>query len=244
MAAKIQNIACTQFTLAGHVKFNSEVNALIAEFTPVKLHLETIAPQYNAAVNAENNVVNRPTMYAETQRMHEADHERDLSIALVRNLVNAYAASPIKSHSATAAILVAIIAPYRGMQVHEMNRQTTEVDSMCDALRKPAATAALAALHIEETVAQLDLANSNFKAATAARDAESLRRQHIKDADTRTLRAVTNTLYRQMVEQVNAYAIVQPSDEIVSFIDRMNVLVARYKVVIANQGKKWAVEEE
>ena len=237
MATKIQNLATTQLTLASHVQFHTEAAALIAEPTAEKLHLTTLYPLYQTAVGAESDVVNRPTAYAETQQMRDADHRRDLAVSLLFNLTGAFALSPLVTHTHAAATLAALISPYRGIQGHEMNRQTTEVDGLTAALAEPAAAAALEALDIEVTAELLAAANTGFKSATAARDTEALRRQPVKEADTKQLRAATDDLYRQLVEQTNAYAIIQPTEDLTAFITRMNVLVAKYKVVIANQGK-------
>ena len=37
---------------------------------------------------------------------------------------------------------------------------------------------------------------------------------------------------------MNAYALIQPTKEITAFAEKMNVLTEKYKLVIANQGKK------
>ena len=40
-----------------------------------------------------------------------------------------------------------------------------------------------------------------------------------------------------MVDTVNAYTLIQPSAEITDFVARMNVIVAKYRNVVANQAK-------
>ena len=237
MATKINSINNARLPIASHVQFHTEATDLIASATAAALHLDAIYPAYKAAVTAENEVVNRPTTYAETQRIAEADHVRDRTVSLIFNLTYAFAVSPLASQRGAAATVGAAIRPYHGIRDHELNRQTAEVDSMTAALGESAVRTALAILNIGYVTQELVRANDEFKAATAARDAEALRRQPVKEAVTRTLRACTDTQYRRAVEIVNAFAIVAPSAEMTDFIDRMNVLIDKYRFVIANQGK-------
>ena len=47
----------------------------------------------------------------------------------------------------------------------------------------------------------------------------------------------TDTLYRELVQTVNAFALVSPSTELETFAADVNALISQYKLVIANQGK-------
>jgi len=189
-------------------------------------------------LKAESDVVNRPTAYAETEKMRQADHNRDMVVSLIFNLVDAYCTSTRFIKAKSAKSVQAALSPYRGIQSHEMNRQTTEVEGMIKTLCDTSVQPSMEALGITDTIEELIDANNEFKSNAAQRDAEALRRQPVKEADTKELRSATDELYRKIVEQTNAYAIIQSTADIVSFIDRMNVLVAKYKTVIANQGKK------
>lgn len=244
MAIKLNTINNSSLTLASHVQFHTEATDLIAEITADALHLGTIYPTYKSAVRSENDVVNRPTAYAETQQIAEADHTRDITVSFIFNLTSTFAASPSASQRAAAATIAAAIRPYHGIRDHEMNRQTAEVDSMIAILGETAVLDALTTLNIEYVTQELIKANSDFKAAAAARDAEALRRQPVKEANTRILRSNTDEQYRCIIETVNAFAIVMPSTELTDFIDRMNVLIDKYKLVIANQGKSRKTEKE
>ncbi|MEI3468552.1 MAG: DUF6261 family protein [Bacteroides intestinalis] len=237
MATKINNVPLSQLTLASHAQCHQEVTALIESLTAEKLHLETLAPQYAAAVTAEQQVVNRPTAYAETADMQQADHVRDLTLSLLFNLVDAYAGSPKDAQQKSAHTLVSLLLPYRGIQTHEMHRQTTETSGLITALGETSADAALTALGLDDLPEALDTANANFLKAEAQRDKEALRRQPVSQADSKQLRLQADALYRQVVDTVNAYTLIQPSAEITDFVARMNVIVAKYRNVVANQAK-------
>lgn len=238
MSTKINDLGLTRLTLASHAQCHQEVVALIEAVTPEKLHLEALAPQYAAAVTAEQQVVNRPTAYAETAAMQQADHVRDLTISLLFNLVDAYALSPKDAQQKSAHTLVTLLLPYRGIQAHEMHRQTTETSGLITALGEAAPVAALTALGLTALPEALDDANSDFLTAEAQRDKEALRRQPVSQADSKQLRLQADALYHQIVDTVNAYTLIQPTAEITDFVARMNVIVDKYRNVVANQAKK------
>lgn len=234
---KINSIGVTQLTLASHAQFHQEISLLVQSITPEKLHLEALAAPYEAAIATEMEVVNRPTAYAETGEMQAADHERDLTLSLCFNLVDAYAASPDGDEQSAAHTLATLLLPYRSIQSHEMHRETTEVDGLIAALDAPAAIDALKALHIEDMAERLDTVNSRFRALEARRDAEALRRQPVSEAHSKLLRQQTDELYHRIADTTNAYCMIQPTDDLANFAARANVIVAKYKNVIANQGK-------
>ena len=53
MANQIISFGVTQLTLAAHAQFHGIINSTIAAYELAALHLETLAPQYAAAVAAE-----------------------------------------------------------------------------------------------------------------------------------------------------------------------------------------------
>jgi len=237
MAIKIKNLGTTSLTIAAHAKFHGEVIALINAATEI-LHLEAIHPQYLAAITAEDEVVNRPGVYAETKQMQTADHNRDMGISLTFNLTDAYLRSPLTAQSAAAEQVSVAINPYRNIQSHEMNRETQELEGLITTLSDKSLAEPLKTLGMSGIPEMLTSLNADFTAAIKARDAEALNRQPIKEADTHQLRNATDTLYHQVVDTVNAYALIQPAKEIDAFVQQMNVLVDKYKNVIANQGKR------
>lgn len=238
MATKIKTLGITSLTIAAHAKFHGEVLELITIATPEALHLDVLAPAYQDAATAENGVVNRPSAYAETRQMQTADHARDQAVSLLFNLTDAYLRSPKASHADTAEKIAVTVGPYRNIQSHEMNRETQEVSGLIDALADKSMTEPLKSLGMDFIVEMLDELNADFTSAVAARDAEALSRQPVKEADSRQLRSACDDFYHQVVDTVNAYALIQPTKEITAFAEKMNVLTEKYKLVIANQGKK------
>ena len=84
--------------------------------------------------------------------------------------------------------------------------------------------AAVTTLGLSPEVEALREANAAFEEAFDARNDEvslQLEQRSISSADAT---AEANRLYQEIVQTVNAYAIVQPTDEINAFIDKLNGL--------------------
>lgn len=237
MKTKIASFGTTKLTLAAHAQFNELINIEVGNSDPIKLHLETLAPLYAAAVLAEKDVVNRPSAYAETPQMIAADHKRDLVISLGFNIIDAYLKSASDVEIAAAQRLHAIVAPYRGIQSHEYNRQTSETDGLIASL-DGALPADIALLGLGSCSEQLDAYNGAFKVILAERSTDVGTRAPIADASSRELRIITDGYYRDIVETVNAFIVAIPSAELETFAVAINALITQYKLVAANQGKK------
>ena len=237
MGTKINMFGTTKLTLAAHAQFNELVAGQIAASDLEALHLTVLAPQYLAVVAAEKEAVNRPSAYAETPQMIAVDRLRDLSVSLVFNLIDAYLKSPSTAEQLAAEHLHAVVAPYRGIQKHEYNRQTTEVDGLIASI-SAAAIADLTLLSLTSAVEQMDAHNAAFKALLAERTVDVGTRAPVANESTGTLRRTTDTLYRTLVETVNAFAIAIPSAAIETFAVSINALITQYEMVAANQGKK------
>ena len=236
MATQIDNFGITQLTLAAHAKFHNRVVNLIAVSDLEALHLVALAPPYMAAVTQERAAINRPTAYAETPKMVAVDHSRDQAISQVFNLVSVFLKSTLPDEVTAAMNLHAIMAPYHGIQEHEYNRKTMEVTGLLNALNS-ALPADVNTCCLASAIEQIDKYNSDFDALLTERSADSIVRTPIKLTDTPDLRSTSDTLYREIVSFVNAYAITVPSADLEAFTVAVNVFVAEYKNVIANQGK-------
>ena len=236
MATQINKFSVTQLTLAAHVRFHTVVNNAIAAYSADKLHLATLVPRYADAVAAERAVLNRPTAFSETPYIEKVDLQRNHAISLAFKLVNAFLKSTDTAEITAAQHLHAIIAPFKSIKKHEYNRKTMEIDRLIVAF-STAEPAHIALLALASPIKQLTAHNIAFDALKAARSADLVIRTPITIANTATLRLATDALYREMVQTVNAFTIVDPSAELEKFATNVNALISQYKLVVANQGK-------
>ena len=232
MSKEIKDFAITHLTIGATCDFHTMVEDEIKVSTPEALHLETENPPYVQDIGALQSVVNRKTAFAATEILEERDDRRDRAAGLIINVVKAYASSTIEAKRAAAAKLKAELAPYVGIGKHQYAKQTSELRGMLATLAEPENAAAITALHLDEEVEELQAANDAFVEAMKGKFTESTARDPQREADSKELCDRLNAQYARIVKTVNAYAFVQPTDEINDFIDRVNGIVATYAAMV------------
>ena len=105
------------------------------------------------------------------------------------------------------------------------------------------ATAYLTTLNLTEELEALVLKNAQFEVLMSGKLMEEVARTPQTDIETTELRKQLDAQYAEIVQTVNAYAIVQPTDEINGFIAQMNALITLTKRSAASVGKGGKEEE-
>lgn len=230
MAKQIKNFNKTQLLIGTQANFHKKVLTLIGTTTATALHVEGLEPQYEAAVETLSSIVNRPTTYVATQSRQDVDDRRDRFVGVIHQIINAHKTNPIAEKKAASNTLDALMAPYRSIARHQYAKETEEINGMLAVLEAHSEETAL--LDLTAEVAGLTEANAAFEAALDEKIAEEQARQAVSDIDSREATRAANDLYDQVVQVVNAYAIVSPTDEIEGFIDQLNATVAVYAAMI------------
>ena len=103
--------------------------------------------------------------------------------------------------------------------------------------------AAAATLGLTEVVAALQTANATFEESTAARTAEISGRIAQSDLSSGDALDAVNDLYKGIVQVVNAYAVVQPTDAVNTFIDSVNGVVEYYSRIAGSSASGGSASE-
>ncbi len=96
---------------------------------------------------------------------------------------------------------------------------------------------AVAALGLTEEVEAVREANAAFDTEFLKKTEEMSSRMTQSDVKSEDAVNEANALYQDIVQTVNAYAIVQPSDEINTFIASVNGLVGTYSSIAGSASK-------
>ena len=115
---------------------------------------------------------------------------------------------------------------------HEYSKETAEIKGMLGVLQAEDNQAAVSLLGLDDEVTALAEANAAFEAAFKGKQQEKSTRMDVEDLESEQVVGQANALYEQIVQTVNAYAIVQPTDKLLAFIDDLNGVVGVYADIV------------
>ena len=243
MATQIPNFAVTNLTLGAHSTFHSSTVSGILATGAEALHITDQFNAYKAAVELEASVVNRQTTFVATESMKDADEMRDDMLAVINAMISAHQYTHIANKKAAYQALNAVMAPYRGIRAHEYSRQTAEINGLLAEFQSPGNAEYVQTLGLNEEIEMLTLANAKFSVEFNQKTAEMASRLPEKETSTVEARAECDRLYAEIVALINAYALIQPSEEITGFVQQQTGLVETYRLIAANTGKSKKEEE-
>lgn len=244
MTNQIESMGFTTLSVALHCDHHYQTSSLIIGIGADKLHIETLYSEYKELVTTEANIVHRQTAYVSTEQLKEADKERDNILGVTMQIIHAHCASTISAKRNAALALEAITAPYKGIGRSEYRSETREIAGLLAVLNSEEASTHITTLHLTDEVAELAMKNAAFEAVMGQKLQEEVGRTPQTNISTDELRKLVDTKYAEIVQMVNAYAIVQPSAEIEDFITQMNALITLTKRSAAAQGKGKKDKEE
>ena len=229
MTKQIHSIALTHLTLGLHNDFHNQVNNLITSIGADVLQIAPQAAQYAGLLEQEDSIVKRKTAYVSTFKMKDVNRMCDNGVGVVMQTINANKKALIPEKRKAAQELAAITAPFKGCGEHGYRTQVREVDAMLTALDTDTARTHLATLSLTKDVEALRAANAQFEAALNGKLQEEVERAPQNALDTYELRTSLDQAYAAIMQVVNAYAMVQPTPQIVDFITQVNALISLTK---------------
>lgn len=229
MATQINVMGFSNLNLGLHNDFHCKAYSKMKAAGAQALHIENQLPTYGELVELESTIIRRQTAYVSTKQLNDMDKERDNAMGVILNIITAHKTNMIEEKSKAAHVLDAKVAPYRNIRYHEKRTETREVAGLLAVLNKEESMAHIATLNLTEEVALLAEKNAAFAAIDDAKLQEEVERLPQKDIDTEELRKQVDAKYAEIVQTVNAYAIVQPTEAIEAFIAQMNALISLTK---------------
>lgn len=243
MVLQINSAPLSQWPLGLHNDFHNQNNSLILATGAAKLYLDKLAPEYAELVAQENSVVKRQTAYVSTATLESLDEQRDHMVRILLGTVDYQVDSTIAAKASAARVLQALCAPYRNVARSDYRTQTREVNGLIALLSGEEEMAHLTTLNLTEELAEVVRLNALFDIAIQEKQGEAVERMPQTTLTTDELRKALDAKYAEIVQTVNAYAVVQPSAEIESYITNLNAVIMLVKQSAATQGKKKEEEE-
>ena len=228
MPEQIRTFGMSQMSVSDCGDFHNNVNTLIVQVTPAALHIETYASPYADASDTLDSIVKRQRAFITPAKLKAADQVRDNAVGTIMSVVNAYTNSPVEEHQEAASLLFPQLSPYKDIRRNKYTKETEEVRGMLSVLNNEKNTAAVTALGLDKEKEKLEEANAIFVEKFFEKVTEIGERTEQTDVKTDEAIDRANELYKSIVQTVNAYAIVQPSEPLLKFIKDVNSLITLY----------------
>lgn len=234
MAKEIKSFYITSLLVGAHYSFHFSVQQLITAKTPDALNIADKFTTYTALIDTQKALINPNASIAFTDELAEIDKERDALLAQVFRRIDMAADSPVEADRTAAALLLPIVAPYRGISANEYTKETAQITGMMRDLGIDEATDALDALTLGAYVQKVRQANNRFNQKYLERvQAEATRTK--PTTNTKENRRLMDEAYADITKTINAYALTATTPVIDSFVDELNALIDLTRDIITRQ---------
>ena len=224
---QIADFSCSGLTVGSHLDFHMAVLGYITSYTPAKLKIEQLVPQYQTLLGKEQQIVQRPTSQRYTQQLSELDGRRDDALSVITGLIKAYTRS-LKNDKRTAALeLKSVADPYWYIARNAYQKESQQIIGLLAALELPENKAHVATLGIADEVESLKEAQEAFAAVYEKSREDATARMELESVDTRELRASVDAAFQQIALYVNANTLLSPTDDLTGFVDKVNGAIYR-----------------
>ena len=233
---KIYGLRVTDLRNEAHVKFNIDMQNLVAEDNEVKVYVYDLFSTYVSANEREDYAFNKITKSEITEKIVAANKTRRTIYRTLKSMVKSLQ-KHYNQDVREAAVRVKIVFDKFGKDItnRSYDEQTAGIAGILQEIKaNHAADAKL--IGITEVMNELELANAALDALMKARLNETSK----KNADRmQNARAETDAAYIALKRRVNALVEVEGAERYAAFITKANLLVDRYKLLLSrSKGKR------
>ena len=195
---------------------------------------------YDASLVEEDIIIKTSPKSPFTDAIVSSDRLRDDLYRRYRNAVKAMDGIAIEEMASAAKTLMQHIKDYRINTSAQIDKETGYMLSFVKDLQEKYADE-VATLNLTTIVEQLAAANNQV--------ADLLRQRDIANKDreigaTKRVRADVDKAYRQLIQVINAYVLIEGEEAYADFIGQMNSLIKRYKQQVLGQTAGTDKEDE
>ena len=231
MAKAIASISLGRLNNGAHFEYVSMVLTSLQSQTAVKQKVADLAAAFASAVEAEDAVLKVSTKSLITDDLAQADQDRDTFYAGYKKAVEGFLHMPIADMAQAAKVLNQHIKDYRINTQAQIDKETGLLANFIADLEGKYA-AQVATLGLSVFVTHMKEANERVRTLIRQRVNE---RMGITVGALKAARVNTDAAYHNLVQMVNALALVNGDADYAAFIDYVNAEITRYKREVLNQ---------
>ena len=240
---KFVSIGLAELSNAFFVSIMKQIVALILEFTPEKLGVSEFMVKFKSLVDKLQDYVLRSFTLAETQELNELDKERDDLFTYFNQAFRMGLKSPEESERKAAQALSEVMKPYYNSKTTRLahEKETVYIDGFIMDVSKPENLAHITTLNLTTKLDQLKKAESDFVVLYKKRTDS---RTELYAENTQELRGETEVYYDRILDQIFAKSILEPSEEIHTFMIKWNGSLNETKASINKVAAQYAANKK
>jgi len=228
---KIKTIRLTSLLASASVEFHSVVLGILITFRTFIPQIQSLLERYQDAINSQQLAGNKNPKLSNTREIAEKDKVRDSLMNRFFKTLKDFLKSPIEEEKRCAQIVYDEVSRFEGIASYEKNKETGEIKKFLEAIQLQNVWDAICALRLDYLIEQIANANNEFDNAMNTRAMGESKKTTLNAAEQRK---ITESIYLEIVEMINALALVSPSAQINGCIDQINIQIDEYKRTIAH----------
>ena len=235
MNKRIKGIAIASLQNHEHYGFVTEVKLAIEQANIDSL--ATLLAKFTPLVEEENKSLEIVAKSEHTHRLKELDRNRDNMFRGLSACVNEASYSPTKDEKEAATLIKILLKRYGNIISESFESQHSKTENLIQDLRSEKYAEASKKIGLVRWVNWLEQAETTFMELYRTRRDE--RASTI--AGTRALKLIRkdlNGVYREIIEHLNALAVLQPSEALSQLIARINIHIDKLVALKANRATR------
>ena len=231
MGKEILPINLVRMNSGAHFEYVSMMLASVQSQAAVKQKVADLVAALASAIEAEDAALKVSTKSFITDDIAQADQDRDTFYAGYKKAVEGFLHMPVADMAQAAKVLKQHIKDYRINTRAQIDQNTGLLANFIADLEGKYASY-VSTLGLTLFVTHMKEANERVRTLVRQRVNE---RMGITVGALKTARTATDAAYHNLVDMVNALALVNGDADYATFIDYVNVEITRYKREVLNQ---------
>ena len=228
---QIDEIRTEGFDNGAHFAYHTTVLGWAKADATISAKCPKFINPYDTSLAEEDRVMKTSTKSLLSDDIAASDRLRDELYRSYRDMVKAMNGISIPEMAEAAKILQQHIKDYKIDVQAQLDKETGNLLNFTNDLKGKYAEQ-VAALNLTNIVDKLAEANEQTAELLRQRDIENKSREI---GATKRVRAEVDEAYRQLIQVINAYALIEGDADYADFIDQMNSLIRRYRQQVLGQ---------
>ena len=239
----IQTIYLARMRNNEHYQFMSDVSKAITNATPAALQLDSVFPDFDAALARLNSSLLVDQGSVKTEQITEMDVTRDRTWSALNERVKSSLLSPIAAEVDSAKALKRVFDLYGNVRNLSYNEESAAITNLIEDLEKAQNTAHCATMGITNWVAALKQQNLDFQALLDSRNVELANKD---SGDVKAIREEIDPIYQKIAGRIDAQVTLELTTAVTeAFIKELNQRIKYYnETITARAGRASTAEEE